>query len=177
MHEHERHEYENQIAKLMQAERTDRLTGLGNYGAFMEYCTNLVAMGVPFSVVLLDMTNLKKANELLGHFGGDLLLHKVGQLIRSGGWDAVFRHGGDEFAVILPACPPSGALSVRDRVEASVGIQHLSDGTPVRAIGSVAHVPPQGDLHSELNRADKALEQRKAAWKQSCLDKRRRYES
>jgi len=160
----DRHEYENQILRLMQSERTDRLTGLGNYAGFREYCNNLVMLGVPFSVVLFDMTNLKRANETLGHFGADALLHKVGRLIREC-HDQVFRHGGDEFAVVLPGAPPGGALVVRDRIESNVGLSRLPDGTPVRAIGSVAHVPPNGNMDAELNRADKALETRKRAWK------------
>ena len=158
-------EYEEAIVRLMVAGRTDKLTGLGNYSAFMEYCGALCLLGVPFSIVMLDLTNLKRANEMLGHFGADVLLHKVGQSIRAGGWDAVFRYGGDEFAVVLPACSAGGAVGVRDRIEEMVGTQTLPDHTPVRAIGSVAHLPPGGDLHSELNRADKALESRKAQWK------------
>lgn len=165
MQDDERREYEDTIARLMRERRTDALTGLGNYTGMVEYCDHLVKLFVPFSVVLLDMTNLKRANELLGHFGADVLLSNVGAAIRGDGWDAVFRHGGDEFAVILPGAPLGGALSVRDRIEAAVGLNELPDGTPVRAIGAVAHVPPGGDLHAELNRADKALEQRKREWK------------
>ena len=161
------HEYEETIVRLMTEKRTDALTGLGNRAAFLEYCVALSDLGVPFSVVLLDMTNLKRANEMLGHFGADVLLNAVGRMIRAGGWDAVFRHGGDEFAVVLPACPPGGAAGVRDRIEDAIGLVTLKDGTPVRAIGSPAHVAPGGNLHGELNRADRALEARKAAWKAS----------
>lgn len=165
----ERHDYELTILRLMASERTDKLTGLGNYAGFREYCDHLVLLGVPFSVVLFDMTNLKRANETLGHFGADVLLTKVGSLIREC-HDQVFRHGGDEFAVVLPCSPPSGALNVRDRIEENVGLSRLPDGTPVRAIGSVAHVPPGGNVDAELNRADKALETRKRAWKAAQLE-------
>ncbi len=164
-------EYEEQILRLMVTSRRDALTGLGNYAAFIEYCTNLITLGVPFSIAVFDMTNLKRANEMLGHFGADVLLANVGRMIRGEDrddvihWDAVFRHGGDEFAVILPCAPPSGALAVRDRIEDQVGTSYLPDGSPVRAIGAVGHVPPGGDLHAELNRADRALETRKREWK------------
>lgn len=160
--------YENQIVSLMASERTDDLTGLGNRRAFMEHCRILVEFGVSFAVVLLDMTNLKRANLLLGHFKADTLLQRVGASIRGGGWDAVFRHGGDEFAVVLPNVGRADADAVRHRIEHAVGLFTLSDGTRVRAIGSVAHVAPGMDWHAELNRADVALERRKAEWKASC---------
>jgi diguanylate cyclase (GGDEF)-like protein len=157
--------YEDQIVRLMAAARTDALTGLGNYRAFMGHCVNLDGMGVPFSVVLLDMTNLKRANAVLGHFGADTLLQRVGSAIRGGGWDAVYRYGGDEFAVVLPRSCRTGALLVRERIEQAVGTFTLSDGTQVRAIGAVAYVQPGVDLNDELNRADHELERRKAEWK------------
>lgn len=160
-----RADYEQQIVRLMGDTRTDDLTGLGNYKAFMEHCTALG--GTVFAVVLLDMTNLKRANATLGHFGADTLLQRVAGAIRGGGWDAVFRHGGDEFAVVLPRATRIAALAVLDRIEQAVGTFTLSDGTRVRAVGAVAYVEPGVDLDSELNRADHELERRKAEWKKA----------
>lgn len=173
----DREQYEDQILRLMRDSRVDPLTKLGNYRAFREYIVNLAALGVPFSVVLFDMTNLKRANTVLGHFGADALLNKVGGLIRNNGdrrtqgnamgFDAVFRHGGDEFAVVLPAAPPGGAMAVMHRIEAAIGMDTLVDGTPIRLVGAIAHVSPGGCVDSELNRADKLLENRKRAWKEA----------
>jgi diguanylate cyclase (GGDEF)-like protein len=161
-----RQHYEEQIVRLMADARTDALTGLGNFRAFREHCEAL--SGAAFAVVLLDMTNLKRANSILGHFGADSLLQRVGQSIRGGGWDAVFRHGGDEFAVVLPKVTRTAAWMVRERIEQAVGTFTLSDGTRVRAIGAVAYVHPGVDLYTELNRADHELERRKAEWKASA---------
>jgi diguanylate cyclase (GGDEF)-like protein len=155
-------EYEALILDLMQKGRTDDLTGLGNRRAFMEYCRHLQGLGITFDVVLLDMTNLKRANEVLGHFGADDLLRSVGHAIR-GAWDTVYRHGGDEFAVVLPWC--GDGTKVRNRIEQRVGVNVLADGTVVRAIGSVAHISPDADLCGILNQTDKELERRKADWK------------
>lgn len=160
------HEYQETIARLMAEKRTDELTKLGNYRAFREYIMMLRDLGVGFSVALFDMTNLKWANECLGHFGADVLLCNIGQLIRGvrgdDASDAVFRHGGDEFAVVLPCCPTGGALAVRDRIEEAVGEVILRDGVKVRAVGAVCTIVPGADLDAELNRADKELERRKA---------------
>ncbi len=153
---------EQLAVRLMTDARTDDLTGLGNRRAFMDYCRLLQAMGITFGVVLLDMTNLKRANEVLGHFGADALLQRVAAIIRTG-WDVGYRHGGDEFAVVLPWC--GDGTKVRNRIEGAVGVNVLADGTRVAAIGAVAHIAPDADLCGILNQTDKELERRKADWK------------
>lgn len=159
-------EYQTRIVALMQKARTDELTGLGNYRAFREYVAALSAMGVGFAVVLFDMTNLKKANEALGHFGADVVLANVAGLIRAEA-DATFRHGGDEFAVVLPGCPEGGALRVRDRIEDAVGSSWLRCGSELRIVGAAVCITPDVDLNGALNRADRELEQRKAEVKRA----------
>lgn len=154
---------EHMAVRLLKDSRTDDLTGLGNRRAFMEYCGMLQGLKVPFAVVLLDMTNLKRANEVLGHFGADLLLRRVGDAIRTARYDAAFRYGGDEFAVVLPRCDRVAA--VLDRIEKVVGVTVLDDGTKVRAIGAWGYIGPDVDLYDILNQIDNSLERRKAAWK------------
>jgi diguanylate cyclase (GGDEF)-like protein len=159
-------DYENAIVRLMTESRRDPVTGLGNYRRFREYVSNLHELGVGFSVVLFDMTNLKRANESLGHFGADMLLANVGKVIRQSCGDAVFRHGGDEFAVVLPACPTGGAIAVRDRLEEAVGVSSLPrSAAKVTIVGAVCTIVPDMQVDAELNRADRMLEHRKAEWK------------
>ncbi len=160
-------EYQEQIIQLMKDKRTDQLTGLGNYCAFREYVHNLSSMGCVFSVVLFDATNLKAANEELGHFGADALLHKIGQKIRD--YDAAFRYGGDEYAVVLPSCSLGEAKAVRDRVEMAVGVRWLSSGHPVTLVGECAQIRSDVDLDRQLNRCDNLLEKRKISTKNELV--------
>lgn len=113
-----------------------------------------------FAVVLFDMTNLKAANEELGHFGADAVLARVGGLVRDG-FDHAFRHGGDEFAVVLPCANLGGGMLVRDRIEKRVGVSYLDCGAVVCLVGAVGTWVPGTDLGMMLNKTDKALEQRK----------------
>ena len=160
-------ELEEPVLRLTRDKRTDQLTGLGNYLAFREYIGNLRLLGCGFSVVLIDMTNLKAANEELGHFGADALLAKVGSKIRD--HDHVFRHGGDEFAVVLPGCPLGGAEAVRNRIELDVGISWLDNGKPICAVASACQITPDVELDGQLNICDHALEERKAEIKSQLV--------
>ena len=151
--------YEEQIVRLMSERRTDRLTGLGNYTAFREHVEMLHSLRQVFTVILFDMTNLKATNSELGHFGADEVLREVGAGIR--GYDHVFRHGGDEFAVILPGDDVWAARAVRERIEDMVGCRWLECGKPVRLVGRATVIHWSKDLDAQLNECDSELEVRK----------------
>lgn len=159
-HDHYVHDLEARVAQLEAERRTDPITGAGNLLAFREACDLWGDSGV---AILFDATNLKLANTELGHFGADQVLAQIGTVLREG-WDLSFRYGGDEFAVVLPACSVGDARAVRDRIEAAVGQWVLACGAVVRLVGAVA----VSMSHEGLQAADARLERRKSAWKRSC---------
>ncbi|HYE35566.1 bifunctional diguanylate cyclase/phosphodiesterase [Methylocaldum sp.] len=98
----------------------DPLTGLYNRRRFtemLEYEIDRSARHThEFSILLLDLDNFKDINDSYGHPAGDVTLIQIGECLnghlRRG--DIAFRIGGDEFAVILPETPPTGALQVAE---------------------------------------------------------------
>lgn len=81
----------------------DALTGLPNQNAFR---TALAALSCDqpggWAILLVDLDNLKIANDTFGHHVGDRLLQGVGtRIAATAGRDRTFRIGGDEFAVII----------------------------------------------------------------------------
>ncbi len=83
----------------------DPLTGLYNLRGFWLLADQMLLMarrsGQPFSLVFLDVDNLKRANDTLGHQAGSQLLVKMADILRDTfrEADVLGRIGGDEFAV------------------------------------------------------------------------------
>jgi diguanylate cyclase (GGDEF)-like protein/excisionase family DNA binding protein len=102
--------------------QTDVLTGLLNHGTFGEQMGNLIEAGETFSLVMLDLDHFGAVNNGLGHQAGDRLLRQVAQAIvaASRDSDAVFRYGGDEFAVLLPRTDGDQVGPIAERVRAAV---------------------------------------------------------
>ena len=103
----------------------DPLTGLGNHRAFQEEFQRQVEharrYGSPLALVLLDLDDLKQANDELGHAGGDAVIAAMGRLLGSDsrGADRAFRIGGDEFVVLLPRTDIDNAVVTARRLLAA----------------------------------------------------------
>lgn len=83
---------------------SDGLTGIGNRTAYQEKIEEIQEKGTKVGIVMLDVNNLKKVNDELGHEYGDKLLKKSADFIKKAFSDYhydSFRIGGDEFVVIL----------------------------------------------------------------------------
>ena len=65
----------------------------------------------PVSVLMFDLDHFKEINDQLGHTQGDIVLAAVGARLPTvmRATDTCCRYGGDEFLVILPDTPASGA--------------------------------------------------------------------
>ena len=117
------------------------------------------------SVLMLDLDEFKWLNDRHGHLFGDLVLQRVGQVIRRAVRDAdtPCRYGGEEFAVILPETDRLGAHAVAERVRERVRRsfeQRVVRGlqVEVRLSGGIAAYPIDGETAASLvARADQAL--------------------
>ncbi|KKN26117.1 hypothetical protein LCGC14_0877990, partial [marine sediment metagenome] len=85
---------------------TDELTGLGNRRAFQR-ARQVSEEDPETELVILDVNNLKAANDLVGHeFGDERLTQAAAAIQRAqaelGVPERAFRTGGDEFVAIVP---------------------------------------------------------------------------
>jgi len=113
----------------------------------------------PPSLLLLDIDHFKRINDELGHAAGDDVLKQVVAVIqhhvRSS--DILFRCGGEEFALFLPATGPEGALRVAEQVRKSVAEARLLGERPVTISVGVATLPPDATIDDWLRHGDSAL--------------------
>ncbi len=100
----------------------DGLTGLGNHRSFQEQLAwqmhRFEQDGTPFSLVLMDLDDLKLVNDRDGHATGDEVLVSMAQTMRdmSRRDDLPYRTGGDEFAMILVDTQIEEALEIAERI-------------------------------------------------------------
>ena len=84
----------------------DPLTGLRNTTSYkawvVDFDKKISFEEVSFGVMVLDLNNLKKANDTYGHIVGNNLIKAASQIISDTFKKSpVFRIGGDEFVIIL----------------------------------------------------------------------------
>lgn len=149
---------------------TDPLTGLANRRALDERIAGLLAKGEdapPFRLALLDLDGFKPVNDRYGHAFGDRLLCGVAdRLCEVVGDDGlVVRHGGDEFAVLIPPGSRLHDAPLAERLLIALVRPHVIEGVAVSvgASAGVAQWPTDGkDAEALFDFADRALYQAKA---------------
>jgi diguanylate cyclase (GGDEF)-like protein len=115
------------------------------------------------AVLLLDLDRFKMINDTLGHIKGDLLLIEVAKRLKEcvGNKGTVFRMGGDEFTILLPAiCQHEIAIQVAQDIigicEIPCVVHHYE--FDVTASIGISFYPHDGqDINSLLIHADTAM--------------------
>jgi len=132
----------------------DALTGLLNHGSFQRQLGQAVesAEGAPFTVLMLDLDSFKAFNDTCGHPAGDALLASVADAMRGATRDddALYRYGGDEFAVILPGTTRIEAFEVVERIRRSVSALPAPTGPRVGISAGIACYPDDGQTKDQL---------------------------
>ena len=171
------------INGLCELSSRDPLTGLANRRHFELMLAGEVdrvaRAGEPALVLMIDIDHFKKVNDAHGHPAGDEVLkhvaHTLQDCIRP--MDTVARFGGEEFAMILPNCPPSFAQAVAERIRIRIQSMTIpiSPGETVRVTVSLGGAfAPQWVRSSALlwvERADQQLYQAKSEGSnRACLE-------
>ena len=109
--------------RLEHQARTDSLTGLFNHSVFHERLLHALQEAsrnhAPLAVLMLDIDDFKRVNDIHGHSVGDELLRMLAESLRSSVRpdDVVCRLGGEEFAVVMSACAGDAAEKVAERIQ------------------------------------------------------------
>lgn len=140
---------------------TDDLTGLYNHRHFFKTLESELArlkrQKTSLSLLMFDLDNFKRYNDLYGHLEGDKVLKKIGEIVNRlirNNVDSGYRYGGDEFAVLLIGAPIDQALAIGERIRSSIeeaGFQSITV-----SIG-LAEFEDHFDLEGFVKSADDAM--------------------
>jgi len=166
-------EAKNHEAQVRDLAFHDQLTGLPNRRSLTEWFPGILAeasrLGKHIGVLFLDLDRFKNINDTLGHAAGDELLKTLARRLPMGlrAYDVVFRQGGDELIILLPALDSAeeagqAACRLLEVITSSVRI----DGHELRVTASLglAIYPEDGrDPETLLRNADIAMYEAKSA--------------
>jgi diguanylate cyclase (GGDEF)-like protein/PAS domain S-box-containing protein len=141
---------------------SDSLTGLANHRRLFEVLHAEICRsqrtGREFSLLLLDLDGLKKINDRFGHLAGDRALCRLGHILRDccRSIDTAARHGGDEFAVVLPETGVAAATLVVRRI--CELLERDAEAPALSVSVGIASFPREADtIGTLLYAADRAL--------------------
>ena len=146
---------------------SDSLTGLANHRRLFEVLHAEICRskrtGREFSLLLLDLDGLKKVNDHFGHLTGDRALCRLGQILKDccRSIDTAARHGGDEFALVLPETGLAAATLDARRVCHLFG-EDAEDPALSVSVGLASFPKDAGSIGTLLYAADKSLYEMKA---------------
>ena len=156
--------------KLRRIARTDDLTGLPNRRGFRETFEREWRQAIrsesSLSLLYIDVDYFKSFNDRYGHGEGDEVLRSIARALEANirrPRDIATRHGGEEFAVVLPETDAAGAWGTAENIRqaiTAIGIVH--EGSPYQiltvSIGVASARPLRGAESTHLlESADAAL--------------------
>jgi diguanylate cyclase (GGDEF)-like protein len=143
----------------------DALTGLWNRRYFEERMTEELARarrdpGSPFTLVVVDLNNMKQINDRHGHEAGDRVLKWIARFLSEHlrAYDITFRLGGDEFALLLPSTRAEDAAHLIARLRRELAVANTCRDIPVGlSFGAATYVEDDATDMAIFVRADEAM--------------------
>jgi two-component system, cell cycle response regulator len=153
---------------LEELAHSDALTRLPNRRAIEDWAARQLRgaarHGFPYWVVLADLDSFKSINDTYGHVGGDALLQKFADLLKTiiRSSDICGRLGGDEFLVVITHVEADAIMKTVERFREKLAAQQFEIGNErvsITASFGIAGFSGKEtlDFTTLVRRADKAL--------------------
>lgn len=163
-----------QVAESQHRAMSDALTGLPNRRAYEQRLEQELArwkrFAEPLALVVWDVDNFKKINDVFGHKAGDRALALIARILREGmrETDFIARYGGEEFVMLLSGAQQEDAVRVsdmlRERIE-NAGMHSHNQPVNITLSGGLAMLSEGDDAEKLFERADKAMYRAKQSGK------------
>jgi diguanylate cyclase (GGDEF)-like protein len=143
-------------ARLEHQASTDALTSLYNHRTFHDRLREEVVRASmehdTVALVMLDLDDFKKVNDVYGHGVGDQLLLQVADVLRASVRtdDVVCRVGGEEFAVIMPSGDLRSSQGLAERLRGKLAALGAEAAGPLTVSTGIAVGPEHAANPREL---------------------------
>jgi diguanylate cyclase (GGDEF)-like protein len=154
-------ERNRQLLEARAQAATDGLTALGNHRTFQEILRSLVPNpeSAPVSLVMIDIDGFKLVNDVLGHQVGDDILRGCARIFsEAASGHAVYRYGGDEFAVVIMGIELDGAEELAEHLRTSVlSDPDIASRQVTISLGVASYPETAGSAEELIYEADAAM--------------------
>jgi diguanylate cyclase (GGDEF)-like protein len=143
-------------ARLELQAQTDSLTGLYNHRYFHESLraelTRSSRTHGSVALLMLDIDDFKKVNDVYGHGVGDQVLRELAEQLKQAvrGSDVVCRLGGEEFGVVMGSCGTRDALGLASRLAERLADTEFGPAGKITISIGVAEGPKHASNPREL---------------------------
>jgi diguanylate cyclase (GGDEF)-like protein len=150
-------------ARLLAQTLTDPLTGAYNRRhmdtVLEEMRERHRRSSAPVSALLIDIDHFKDINDTLGHRTGDVVLKAIVRAIqqRRRKLDLLFRHGGEEFLLLLPDTRVSEAQKLAESLRAFIEAARAAPDRRVTVSIGVGELQAKESVRDWMGRVDAAL--------------------
>jgi diguanylate cyclase (GGDEF)-like protein len=165
-------ELEREMEEMQSRARSDALTGLPNRAMLDSFLAQQAHQRMraelpgQLGVILIDVDDLQRFNDMLGHDGGDAVLRSLVSALTHAARhsDLLARFGGEEFCVVVPHATPQMLLDAAERLRHAVE-EHVVDlgrhgtfsVTASFGCATLTEVTSPGDVRKLLAAAGAAL--------------------
>jgi len=143
-------------ARLEHQAQTDSLTGLWNHRYFHDRLRSELTRASrahdSVAVLMLDIDDFKKLNDVHGHGIGDQILIGLGEILRASvrASDVVCRIGGEEFAVVMPSSGAGAGIRLARRITARLAETEFEGAGRITVSVGIAQGPQDATNPREL---------------------------
>ncbi len=165
------------VKKLENVASHDSLTGLLNRRELERYINSEMLRskryGNRFSLIVCDVDNFKKLNDVYGHQFGDTVLKMISNIFKNSTrvQEYICRWGGEEFLIVLPETKLEGALIVAERLRKKIEEEKIIFGKEelvITASFGVGEFDVSKTVEQNIEAVDKAMYRAKKTGK-NCV--------
>ena len=152
-----------QLTQLTELATVDSVTGLFNRRYFETRLEAEVERArrqrQDLALLLIDIDDFKRVNDMRGHLEGDRILREVADLLRAGVriFDICARYGGEEFVIVMPGASIAVAQQVAERIRVRIERSFSHESPSVTVSVGVGMLSTRATADELVGIADRAL--------------------